>query len=400
MSFLRGHPHIHGMAWSDHSKLDKEYPGLQKTFQKLKQRERLYQEDITPMQQFVDATITCTTNKTEIKKLLTPNGHAVEENQDCSRKCDPESCSTCCEWRAQLIKERVEEVNTHHHTKTCRKHGPDCRFGIPRPPSEYTIIAQAMSEEEKKVEAETVRGQAFIMSKVKTELKRVEEDLKERKKDDDKAEIDGTLAEMLQKLFPDVRLAADEKHIIIEGDGDEQVKVKTALVLEAWKQNPKHEEHPINPEAPRERLQSAAYHFALSIVNYGTKVVLKRELKDIFVNNYNVDWMDVWDGNLDIQPISDYFSCVVYMTDYVCKPEKNMMNILKDVKKAKKKEQASQRDTMWALAQAYMTSREMGESEAYYKLEPSLHYKQSNIKTIFITSGFPQNRSRFLRKCR
>ena len=30
---------------------------------------------------------------------------------------------------------------------------------------------------------------------------------------------------------------------------------------------------------------------------------------------------------------------------------------------------------MWALAQAYMTSREMGESEAYYKLEPSLHYK-------------------------
>ena len=42
---------------------------------------------------------------------------------------------------------------------------------------------------------------------------------------------------------------------------------------------------------------------------------------------------------------------------------------------------------MWALAQAYMTSREMGESEAYYKLEPSLHYKQSNIKTIFITSG-------------
>ena len=55
---------------------------------------------------------------------------------------------------------------------------------------------------------------------------------------------------------------------------------------------------------------------------------------------------------------------------------------------------------MWALAQAYMTSREMGECEAYYKLDSSLHYKQSNIKCIFITSGFPQNRSRFLKKCR
>ena len=55
---------------------------------------------------------------------------------------------------------------------------------------------------------------------------------------------------------------------------------------------------------------------------------------------------------------------------------------------------------MYALAQAFLTGREMGESEAYYKLEPSLHYKQSNIKTIFIASGFPQNRSHFLRRCK
>ena len=388
------------MAWSDHGKINKKYPGLQKTFQKLKQRERLYQEDITPMQQFVDATITCTTNKTEIKKLLTPNGQAVKGDQDCCQKCDPDSCFTCCERRAQLIKERVEDVNTHHHTKTCRKHGPDCRFGVPRPPSEYTIIAQAMSEEERKTEAVTIRGQAFIMGKVKAELKRLEEDLKERRKEDNKAEIEGVLPEMLQKLFPDVRLASDEEFIIIEGEEEEQFKVKTALVQTAWMQNPKHDKLPINLEAPRERLQSAAYHFALSIITYGTKIVIKRDLQDICTNNYNVGWMVVWNANLDIQPISDYFSCIVYMCDYVCKPKKNTMNILKDVKKAKKKEQASHRDTMWALAQAYMTSREMGESEAYYKLDPSLHYKQSSIKTIFITAGFPQNRSQFLKKCR
>ena len=137
MSVLRGHPHIHGMAWSDHSKLDKEYPGLQKTFQKLKQRKRLYQEDITPMQQFVDATISCTTNKDEIKKLLTPDGRAVNEDPDCRKKCNPESCSTCCERRAQLIKERVEDVNTHHHTKTCRKHGP--RLSVWHPPAPQRV---------------------------------------------------------------------------------------------------------------------------------------------------------------------------------------------------------------------------------------------------------------------
>ena len=388
------------MAWSDQNKLGMKYPGLLKTFQKLKQRERLLAEDIIPMQKFVDATITCTTNKDDIKKLLNPDGRALDWDPDCNQSCNPDSCSVCCERVALLIKESVEDVNTHHHTKTCRKQGPDCRFGIPRPPSDFTIIAQAMTEEDKKTEAVTVKGQAFIMSKVRAELKRVEEDLKERRKVNSKAEIEGTLPEMLQKLFPEVRLAANEEFIIVQGDEEEQIKVKTALVKEAWKQNPKHEEQPINLETSKERLQSAAYHFALSIISYGTKIVLKRDLKDIFVNNYNVGWMVIWNANLDIQPISDYFSCIVYMCDYVCKPEKNTMNILKDVKKAKKKEQASHRDTMWALAQAYMTSREMGESEAYYKLEPSLHYKQSNIKTIFITSGFPQNRSRFLRKCR
>ena len=287
------------MAWSDHEKLGERYPGLETTYKKLKQRERLSAEDITPLQKMVDATITCTTNKDDIKKLLNPGGRALDWAPDCRQKCDPDSCSVCCERWALLVKERLEEVNTHHHTKTCRKQGPECRFGIPRPPSDFTIIAQAMTEEDKKNETETVKGQAFIMGKVKAELKRVEEDLKERRKENSKAEIEGTLPDMLQKLFPDVHLAANEEYIIIQGDKEEQFKVKTSMVKEAWKQNPIHEELPINVEAPRERLQSAAYHFALSIINYGTKVVLKRRLKDIFVNNYNVDWMIVWNANLD-----------------------------------------------------------------------------------------------------
>ena len=279
------------MAWSDQNKLGMKYPGLLKTFQKLKQRERLLAEDIIPMQKFVDATITCTTNKDDIKKLLNPDGRALDWDPDCNQSCNPDSCSVCCERVALLIKESVEDVNTHHHTKTCRKQGPDCRFGIPRPPSDFTIIAQAMTEEDKKTEAVTVKGQAFIMSKVRAELKRVEEDLKERRKVNSKAEIEGTLPDMLQKLFPDVNMAANEEYIVIQGDEEEQFKVKTSLVREAWKQNPNHEKLPINVGAPRERLQSAAYHFALSIISYGTKVVLKRELKDIFVNNYNADFL-------------------------------------------------------------------------------------------------------------
>ena len=73
-------------------------------------------------------------------------------------------------------------------------------------------------------------------------------------------------------------------------------------------------------------------------------------------------------------------------------------DILKAVHKEKKKEKASHRDIMYALINAYLQSREMGECEAYYKLDPNLHFKQSNIKTIFVASGFPENRSKFLKK--
>ena len=401
-SCFRGHPHIHGMAWSNMEELEKKYKGLQTTFQKLKQRNRLTTEDIRPLQQFVDATVTCTTNVEELKRIFHPTCEDtnMRGQKVCSTDCDPEKCNICAEWWAELVRQRVIQVNTHHHTNTCARKEPDCRFGIPRPPSEFTLISQSMPEEVKKVEREAVRSIAYIMGKVKAELKRIEDDLNERRKErNNNTEIEDKLSPMLSKLFPNIRIANDEETIFFK-DGDEEYTLRTALVQEAWNQNPRHAMCPLNLQAPRERLRSAIYHYALSVCRNGTKVVLKRELKDIFVNNYNAHWMMAWDGNMDIQPCFDYFSVITYMTDYVCKAEKKTTELLKDVKKAKKKENVSTRDLMYALAQAYLTSREMGECEAYYKLDSNLHFKQSNVKTIFIGSGFPKNRAKFLRKCK
>ena len=389
------------MAWSNMEILEQNYNGLQTTFKKLKERQRLSTDDILPLQCFIDATVTCTTNIDELKRFFRPafDDNDVEQDE-CIKECEPRKCNVCAEQCALLIRQRVMEVNTHHHTKTCHKKGPDCRFSIPRPPSEFTIIAQAMPEEVKKIECETVKTLAYIKQKVKAELKLIEDDLNERKnKNNQYAEIQGTLGEMLMKLFPIIGISDDEETISIKEEGEEY-KLKTGFVKETWKQNQRFDKGEINLLAPRERIQSAVYHYALSVCRHGTKVVLKRNLQDIFVNNFNPDWMIAWDGNMDIQPCLDYFSVITYMTDYVCKAETKTTQILKDVKKAKKKENASSRDLMYALAQAYLTSREMGECEAYYKLDKNLHFKQANVKTIFIGSGFPQNRAKFLRKCK
>jgi hypothetical protein len=100
---FRGHPHIHGMAWSNMEELETKYKGLQTTFKKLKERKRLTTDDILPLQQFVDATVTCTTNVNELKKMLRPE---IDDNDveqpDCSRDCDPRKCNVCAEQCAKL----------------------------------------------------------------------------------------------------------------------------------------------------------------------------------------------------------------------------------------------------------------------------------------------------------
>ena len=50
------------------------------------------------------------------------------------------------------------------------------------------------------------------------------------------------------------------------------------------------------------------------------------------------------------------------------------------------------------LAQTFLNHRQMGESEAYYRIFKHLHLSESNLKSIYVATGFPENRLHFLRK--
>ena len=40
----------------------------------------------------------------------------------------------------------------------------------------------------------------------------------------------------------------------------------------------------------------------------------------------------------------------------------------------------------------------MGEAEVYYRIFPGLHLKDSNVKTVFLPTGFPEKRTHFMNK--
>ena len=138
------------------------------------------------------------------------------------------------------------------------------------------------------------------------------------------------------------------------------------------------------------------YYEALGVSKKGKIIILKRTVQEMWVNNYNPEWLLAWDGNMDIQLCLDFFAICTYITDYYTKDETGTLSHL--IKAVKECHGKGQKETMRALANEFSSHRQVGESEAYYKLFPEMHLTESSVKTVFVAGGFPEDRNVFLRK--
>ena len=119
------------------------------------------------------------------------------------------------------------------------------------------------------------------------------------------------------------------------------------------------------------------YEEALSFTKTGYKVVIERDLTEIYVNSYNVEWMEAWDGNMDIQPCFDYHATITYITDYFAKDDTGLMELINSVIKQDASESTKER--MKIVANTFLTHRQIGEAEAVYRLLPNMVLKNSNV---------------------
>ena len=159
----RGAAHVHGVAWCNMRKvsealkenetyidnlhnvnyeecsIDHSTPvgksSLESAFSKMRSNEDLNQEEQQALTAFADKFITCTLNPNLIAAMIDP--HLSRED-------------------GLEIQEKVKEVQTHFHTKTCRKKSKECRFGIPRFPIWKTMLSEpikgdSVEEKQKKM---------------------------------------------------------------------------------------------------------------------------------------------------------------------------------------------------------------------------------------------------------
>ena len=74
------------------------------------------------------------------------------------------------------------------------------------------------------------------------------------------------------------------------------------------------------------------YLNAISLSVKGTAmVVLKRQVKNIFINGYNSKIMKLQSSNHDIQICLDQYSCAQYICGYLTKNEAGISRLLKAV---------------------------------------------------------------------
>ena len=112
----------------------------------------------------------------------------------------------------------------------------------------------------------------------------------------------------------------------------------------------------------------------LELQNQDTQLSKKRDLDEIYINSYNIEWMRAWNGNMDIQVVLDFFAVITYVTDYYSKDDTGTMEIIKAA--LAQADSKDLKERMRIISNTFLTHRQMGEAEAIYRLLPSMQLKK------------------------
>ncbi|KAK0134798.1 OTU domain-containing protein 4 [Merluccius polli] len=133
-------------------------------------------------------------------------------------------------------------------------------------------------------------------------------------------------------------------------------------------------------------INQAVFEKAYNICSKKKSIVLKRNVTDIWVNQYNEDLLRAWNGNMDIQYVTDAFSVVVYILSYITKAEQEMGLLLQRAQNEAMNGNLDAKSAFKQLGSVYLHNREVSAQEAVYRLT-HMHLKECSRDVQFIPVG-------------
>ncbi|XP_065139046.1 uncharacterized protein [Paramisgurnus dabryanus] len=133
-------------------------------------------------------------------------------------------------------------------------------------------------------------------------------------------------------------------------------------------------------------IDQAVFEKAYKKCSKKKSVVLKRNPNDVWVNQYNKHLIRAWQGNMDIQYVTDAYSVVVYIISYITKAEQEMGLLLQRAQNEAMDGNVEARSALRRLGSIYLHNREISAQEAVYRLT-GMHLKECSRKVQFIPIG-------------
>ncbi|CEP09957.1 hypothetical protein, partial, partial [Parasitella parasitica] len=128
------------------------------------------------------------------------------------------------------------------------------------------------------------------------------------------------------------------------------------------------------------------------------KVFLKRQPREILINNYSRKILSSFRSNGDIQFVLCPYSCATYIADYINKADRGLSVTIKEIyERQRQNPQSTPFETLRSVASTYYNASEISAQEAAYNL-CRLRMSEASIGCIFIPTARPELRQKILRK--
>lgn len=96
-------------------------------------------------------------------------------------------------------------------------------------------------------------------------------------------------------------------------------------------------------------------------------IILKREPRECWINQYNPDLLEAWNANIDVQFVVDGYSCIAYIVSYISKKESEEGELLKAAQREAREGNANALTELRKIGRVYLTHREVSSMEAIWR---------------------------------
>ncbi|KAJ8019346.1 ATP-dependent DNA helicase PIF1 [Holothuria leucospilota] len=221
------------------------------------------------------------------------------------------------------LHEIITNVQTHSktHSKSCKKGGKVCRFNFPKLPSTQTFMS--------KPESTCTNDQALKKGKAE--------------------QVFHELWDNVFKILPTSVSEASTFESILQEMNISQTQLQDCCNVMSSKET----------------------------------VYLKRNVKDIWINNYNKHLLRLWNADMDIQFVLDAYSFIMYILSYITKAEHEMGALLKQAQAEARQGNTDPVTELKSLGSIYLNHREISILEAVYRIT-GLQLKHCSRRVVFV----------------